>query len=83
MSQLADIGTRRSLGTEDNSIGLNTSTGANNVRQEVPESISPIRQSSAQSKPMRAQILEAEQQYLDPEHLVLPRMQEPYPDLNK
>jgi hypothetical protein len=52
-------------------------------RQALADRLPPNPYSWLQRKPTRAQILKRDHEYLDPEHLALPRMQKPYQDINK
>lgn len=52
-------------------------------RQGLVDRLPPNPYSWLQRKPTRAQILKRDKEYLDPEHLALPRMKEPYEAVNK
>jgi hypothetical protein len=82
VSRSGDFADQRSAATDDHNIDA-AATETSSIPQEVPGRLSAGQIPLDKSKPTRAQILRTDRQYLDPEHLVLPRMLDPYPDIVK
>lgn len=79
---LADVAPISNWGFNSSSSGLATSHDGRVLRQGLVDCLSLKPCSWFDIAPTRSQLLETDEEYLDPEHMALPRMVEPYPDIN-
>lgn len=80
---LADIESMSTWGDVNSVVGFNADGDAHSYGQGLVDRLSSNPYSWFQAGPTRVQVLEVDKQYLDPEHLLLPRMKAPYPDIRK